>query len=209
MYNLLQDIQCKTALHYAIQEHRFETTKLLLHFGADPFLGASITQPFYFDLVTCSVCGTSMLFSFFKSCGSRFIESGSGYGSGSSISSEIFLNLSISKIAIYLCPIYRRSYQPSKRRKFINFFLCLCVTSFSLLTDPGTPLNPDPDPEHCFFQFWFRWESYFHLSPVSVWTTYTTCFCYLTHWCRLRCVKNFLIVNGISESDLQSFKMFS
>jgi len=33
-----QDIQCKTALHYAIQEHRFETTKLLLLFGADPFL---------------------------------------------------------------------------------------------------------------------------------------------------------------------------
>jgi len=33
-----QDIQCKTALHYAIQEHRFETTKLLLSFGADPFL---------------------------------------------------------------------------------------------------------------------------------------------------------------------------
>jgi len=33
-----QDIQCKTALHYAIQEHRFETTRLLLSFGADPFL---------------------------------------------------------------------------------------------------------------------------------------------------------------------------
>ncbi len=33
-----QDIQNKTALHYAIQEHRFETTKLLLQYGADPFL---------------------------------------------------------------------------------------------------------------------------------------------------------------------------
>jgi len=33
-----QDIQCKTALHYAIQEHRFETTKLLLSYGANPFL---------------------------------------------------------------------------------------------------------------------------------------------------------------------------
>ena len=33
-----QDIQLKTALHYAIQEHRFETTKLLLANGADPFL---------------------------------------------------------------------------------------------------------------------------------------------------------------------------
>ena len=33
-----QDVQNKTALHYAIQEHRFETTKLLLRFKADPFL---------------------------------------------------------------------------------------------------------------------------------------------------------------------------
>ena len=33
-----QDIQLKTALHYAIQEHRFETTKLLLDFGADPHI---------------------------------------------------------------------------------------------------------------------------------------------------------------------------
>ncbi|KAK6633111.1 hypothetical protein RUM43_012855 [Polyplax serrata] len=31
-----KDIQNKTALHYAIQEHRFETTKLLLDHGADP-----------------------------------------------------------------------------------------------------------------------------------------------------------------------------
>lgn len=31
-----KDIQNKTALHYAIQEHRFETTKLLLEHGADP-----------------------------------------------------------------------------------------------------------------------------------------------------------------------------
>ena len=33
-----QDAQNKTALHYAIQDHRFDTTKLLLHYGADPFL---------------------------------------------------------------------------------------------------------------------------------------------------------------------------
>lgn len=33
-----QDIQYKTALHYAIQEHRFETTKLLLDHGADPLM---------------------------------------------------------------------------------------------------------------------------------------------------------------------------
>ncbi|KAH9528459.1 ankyrin repeat protein mann-cup [Dermatophagoides farinae] len=32
-----QDIQLKTALHYAIQEHRIETTILLLEHGADPF----------------------------------------------------------------------------------------------------------------------------------------------------------------------------
>ena len=32
------DIQQKTALHYAIQEHRLETTKLLIQYGADPFL---------------------------------------------------------------------------------------------------------------------------------------------------------------------------
>jgi len=32
------DIQLKTALHYSIQEHRFETTQLLLAHGADPFI---------------------------------------------------------------------------------------------------------------------------------------------------------------------------
>ncbi|CAD6241132.1 GSCOCG00009156001-RA-CDS [Cotesia congregata] len=33
-----RDIQNKTALHYAIQEHRFDTTKLLLAYNADPHL---------------------------------------------------------------------------------------------------------------------------------------------------------------------------
>lgn len=33
-----RDIQNKTALHYAIQEHRLETTKLLLDYHADPYL---------------------------------------------------------------------------------------------------------------------------------------------------------------------------
>lgn len=33
-----QDIQLKTALHYAIQEHRYETTKLLIEFGASKWL---------------------------------------------------------------------------------------------------------------------------------------------------------------------------
>jgi len=32
------DIQQKTALHYAIQEHQLETTKLLLQYKADPYL---------------------------------------------------------------------------------------------------------------------------------------------------------------------------
>lgn len=32
------DIQQKTALHYAIQEHRLETTKLLLQYHADPYM---------------------------------------------------------------------------------------------------------------------------------------------------------------------------
>jgi hypothetical protein len=61
-----------------------------------------------------------------------------------------------SKIAIYLCPSYRRRLQPSKeniqhfqKMKFINFFQCLWVI-FALQdpdTDQGTPLNPDP--QHC------------------------------------------------------------
>ncbi|CAG9794625.1 unnamed protein product [Diatraea saccharalis] len=35
-----QDIQRKTALHYAIQEHRLETARLLLDHGADPHLAS-------------------------------------------------------------------------------------------------------------------------------------------------------------------------
>jgi hypothetical protein len=64
-----------------------------------------------------------------------------------------------SKIAIYLCPSYRRSLSALKREhpalkkmKFINFFY-VCgsfLTSWIRIenpdpnTDPGTPLNPDP-----------------------------------------------------------------
>ncbi|CAG0889144.1 unnamed protein product [Darwinula stevensoni] len=33
-----QDIQLKTALHYAIQEHRLDSVKVLLRYGADPML---------------------------------------------------------------------------------------------------------------------------------------------------------------------------
>lgn len=34
------DMQHKTALHYAIQEHRVETARLLLEHGADPHLAS-------------------------------------------------------------------------------------------------------------------------------------------------------------------------
>lgn len=32
------DVQCKTALHYAVQEHNFESTKLLLEYNANPYI---------------------------------------------------------------------------------------------------------------------------------------------------------------------------
>jgi hypothetical protein len=63
------------------------------------------------------------------------------------------------KIAVYLQYMSKLREKPSaltrehpalKKMKFINFFLCLWVI-FTLLdpdTDPGTPLNPDPDPLH-------------------------------------------------------------
>jgi hypothetical protein len=35
--------------------------------------------------------------------------------------------------------------------KFINFFLFLWVIFALLDPDPGTPLNPAPDPQHCFW----------------------------------------------------------
>jgi hypothetical protein len=40
----------------------------------------------------------------------------------------------------------------TSKNNFFSFFLCLWVI-FALLdpdTDPGTPLNTDPDPQHCF-----------------------------------------------------------
>jgi hypothetical protein len=45
---------------------------------------------------------------------------------------------------------FKREHPALQKIKFINFFLYVCVI-FALLdpdTDPGTPLNPDPDPEH-------------------------------------------------------------
>jgi len=44
----------------------------------------------------------------------------------------------------------KREHKALQKIKCVNFFLCLWVI-FALLdpdTDPGTPLNPDPDPEH-------------------------------------------------------------
>lgn len=57
----VQDIQYKTALHYAIQEHRFETTKLLLSHKADPYL-----QSRYKDdaLQTACLKGASEIFEY-------------------------------------------------------------------------------------------------------------------------------------------------
>lgn len=56
-----QDIQNKTALHYAIQEHRFETTKLLLEHGANPHL----TSRYHDDaLQTACIKGACQIFEY-------------------------------------------------------------------------------------------------------------------------------------------------
>jgi len=56
-----QDIQCKTALHYAIQEHRFETTKLLLQYGANPYLESRYKDD---ALQTACLKGASEIFQY-------------------------------------------------------------------------------------------------------------------------------------------------
>lgn len=58
-----KDIQDKTALHYAIQEHRLETTKVLLEHGADPF-----AQSRYGDdaLQTACLKGAHKIFNYLK-----------------------------------------------------------------------------------------------------------------------------------------------
>ncbi len=139
-------------------------------------------------------------------CGSGFIESGSGYGSGSSISSEYgsgygssvwcpkigkkyswnwFLFFFWLLIAVYLSlglskgrSSYKRSLQPSKKNiQHFKRWNLLTVFYFSgpfLLswirilianpdTDPGTPLNPDP-------QHWYRYERYNAMSWVAEFT---------------------------------------
>lgn len=56
-----QDIQNKTALHYAIQEHRFETTKLLIKYGAN----ASLESRYKDDaLQTACLKGASEIFTY-------------------------------------------------------------------------------------------------------------------------------------------------
>lgn len=59
-----KDVQDKTALHYAIQEHRLETTKLLLEHGADPF-----AKNRYGDdaLQTACLKGAHQIFDYLKS----------------------------------------------------------------------------------------------------------------------------------------------
>ncbi len=55
------DVQHKTALHYAVQENRLETVKLLLQHGADPFHKSK-----YGDDVLQTVClkGSLSIFNF-------------------------------------------------------------------------------------------------------------------------------------------------
>ena len=55
------DIQQKTALHYAIQEHRLETTKLLLQYNADPSLKSR-----YGDDALQTACLKGFIFCFLR-----------------------------------------------------------------------------------------------------------------------------------------------
>jgi Ankyrin repeats (3 copies) len=54
-----RDIQHKTALHYAIQEHRLETTKLLLAYGANPFFRSRYNDD---ALQTACLKGATLIF---------------------------------------------------------------------------------------------------------------------------------------------------
>ncbi|XP_031787404.1 protein fem-1 homolog C isoform X1 [Nasonia vitripennis] len=55
------DIQNKTALHYAIQEHRFETTKLLLDYNASPHLKSRYNDD---ALQTACLKGATQIFDY-------------------------------------------------------------------------------------------------------------------------------------------------
>ncbi|XP_054726310.1 protein fem-1 homolog A [Anastrepha obliqua] len=59
-----KDIQEKTALHYAIQEHRLETTKLLLEHGADPYMKSRYGDD---ALRTACVRGAKQIYDYLKS----------------------------------------------------------------------------------------------------------------------------------------------
>lgn len=59
-----KDIQEKTALHYAIQEHRLETTKLLLSHGADPFAKSRYGDD---ALQTACLKGAHVIFDYLQS----------------------------------------------------------------------------------------------------------------------------------------------
>lgn len=56
-----RDIQNKTALHYSIQEHRFETTKLLLDHGANPHLRSKYNDD---ALQTACLKGATQIFDY-------------------------------------------------------------------------------------------------------------------------------------------------
>lgn len=56
-----RDIQNKTALHYAIQEHRFETTKLFLEHNADPHLKSRYNDD---ALQTACLKGATQIFDY-------------------------------------------------------------------------------------------------------------------------------------------------
>ncbi|XP_052866251.1 protein fem-1 homolog C [Anopheles cruzii] len=59
-----RDIQDKTALHYAIQEHRLETAQLLLEHGADPFAKSRYGDD---ALQTACLKGAHHIFDYLKS----------------------------------------------------------------------------------------------------------------------------------------------
>lgn len=58
-----KDIQEKTALHYAIQEHRLETTKLLLDHGADPYVKSRYGDD---AMRTACIKGANQIFDYLK-----------------------------------------------------------------------------------------------------------------------------------------------
>ncbi|CAD6993657.1 unnamed protein product [Ceratitis capitata] len=58
-----KDIQEKTALHYAIQEHRLETTKLLIKHGANPYVKSRYGDD---ALRTACIKGANQIFDYLK-----------------------------------------------------------------------------------------------------------------------------------------------